>query len=144
MKPKKTGFLAMLLSLLGLAPACNIIAPCMYGSPNADWSVKGKVIDENGKPVGGLQVVIDYNDQEGWPVDTLKTRSDGGYSLEDNGFPFHQLKVEVEDIDGEAGGGQFQKATLIVRDIQYKHGDGAWYSGHADIAVPDIVVYKKN
>ena len=39
MKPKKTGFFAMLLSLLGLAPACNIITPCMYGSPNADWSV---------------------------------------------------------------------------------------------------------
>ena len=85
-------------------------------------------------------VIYDQND---WPLDTLKTRSDGTYEIEQDGFPIQQLKVEVEDIDGEAGGGEFQKATLVVRDIQYKGGDKAWYSGHADINVPDIVVHKK-
>ena len=149
---RNNGILAMVLTLLGLAPACDIITPCMYGSPSADWSVKGKVIDEEGKGVEGLQVVVinyfpnsagviyDVNDQ---PLDTLRTAQDGAYGVDGHGFPLNQLKIKVEDIDGEEGGGEFVDATIVVSDIQYKNGDRNWYEGHADINVPDIVVYKK-
>jgi len=51
--------------------------------------------------------------------------------------------VEVKDIDGEANGGEFHDASVIVKDFKFEDGDGAWYSGHADINVPDIIVYKK-
>jgi len=150
-KSRPTGFLAMLLTLVGLAPACDIIAPCMYGSPSADWTVKGKVIDEQGNGVEGLQVVVSnyypnsaeviYDENEN-PLDTLRTAFDGTYGLEGGGFPLNQLKVKVEDIDGEAGGGEFVDATIVISDIDYKKSDG-WYVGHTDINVPDIVVYKK-
>lgn len=151
MKPKKTGFFAMLLALLGVSATSCFLTPCMYGSPSADWTVKGKVIDEDGKPVAGLQVVLGNQyesnenviyDQEYWPLDTLKTGTDGLYSTDQQGFPLNFLRVDVHDIDGEAGGGEFADVSLIMRDIKFENGKG-WYEGHAEINVPDIVVKKK-
>ena len=140
----------MLLALLGVS-ATGCITPCMYGSPSADWSVKGKVIDEQGEGVEGLQVVVsnyfpnsaeviyDVNEK---PLDTLRTGRDGTYGLDGQGFPLNQLKIKVEDIDGEAGGGEFADVSLVLHDIKFEDGKG-WYEGHAEINVPDIIVKKK-
>ena len=149
-KPKKNGIFSMLLALLGVS-ATSCIVPCMYGTPNADWTVKGKVVDEAGKPVAGLQVVLGNQyenseqvvyDQNYWPLDTLQTGSDGVYTVDQNGFPLNYLRIDVHDIDGEAGGGEFADASLIVRDFKFEDGKG-WYEGHANINVPDIIVHKK-
>lgn len=148
--PHRFGFISMILALLGLG-ATGCIVPCMYGSPSADWTVKGKVVDESGKGIPGLQVVLNNHfqntpdviyDQNDWPIDTLQTKSDGSYELQQNGFPIQHLKVEVKDIDGEAMGGEFGEVTLIIKDIEYEDGKG-WYEGHAEINVPDIVMNKK-
>lgn len=150
--PHHTGFISLLLALLGLGTTGCIFFPVMYGSPSAEWSVKGKVVDESGKSVPGLQVVLINHyensasviyDQNDWPLDTLRTGTDGSYEAARHGFPLQQLKVEVKDIDGEANGGEFHDASVIVKDFKFEDGDGAWYSGHADINVPDIIVYKK-
>ena len=150
-KAGKTGFFAMLLALVGIS-ATSCWPVCMYGTPSAEWSVKGKVIDEAGEPVPGLQVALGNRvdnepgviyDENYYPLDTLKTGPDGTYQIVRNGFPLSQLQVDVKDIDGEANGGEFQDVTLVVKDFQFEDGDGAWYSGHADINVPDIVVKKK-
>ena len=120
----------MLLALLGVG-ATSCIVPCMYGTPNADWTVKGKVVDEAGKPVAGLQVVLGNQyenseqviyDQNYWPLDTLQTAGDGTYHLESNGFPIQQLEVHVQDIDGELRGGEYEDAHIIVKQIEYKDG----------------------
>ncbi|MCR5708998.1 MAG: radical SAM-associated putative lipoprotein [Bacteroidales bacterium] len=149
--PRRFGFISMLLSLLGLG-ASGCITPCMYGTPNAGWTVKGKVVNENGAGISGIQVVINNHfqnspgviyDQNDWPLDTLVTKSDGSYELQQNGFPIQQLKVDVHDVDGEAGGGEFSDVTLIIKDIDYSEGDG-WYEGHAEIEVPDIMMHRKN
>lgn len=140
----------MLLALLGVS-ATSCIFPCEYGTPSADWTVKGKVVDEAGKPVAGLQVVLGNQyenseqviyDQNYWPLDTLQTGTDGIYMADQRGFPLNYLRIDVQDIDGEAGGGEFADASLIVRDFEYKDGKG-WYEGHAEINVPDIIVHKK-
>ena len=148
--PRRTGFISIFLTLLGLSTS-GCLMPLMYGSPYADWSVKGKVVDEDNKPISGLQVVLaNYfentneviYDQNRWPLDTLQTAGDGTYYLESNGVPIHQLEVHVQDIDGELRGGEFEDAQLIVKQIEYKDGKD-WYSGHADIRVPDIILKKK-
>jgi len=148
--PHHTGFLSMLLALLGLSTT-GCIVPSMYGSPNADWSVKGKVVDDQLRPVSGLQVILGNRfentdeviyDVNYWPLDTLTTAGDGTYRLDRSGFPVQQLEIQVRDIDGEAGGGEYEDAGLIVRQIEYQGGKG-WYEGHADISVPDIIVKKK-
>ena len=148
--PRRSGLRSILLSLIGLGTS-GCIAPVMYGTPYAEWSVKGKVVDETNCPVRGLQVVLgnrfensesviyDVNYQS---LDTLHTASDGTYQVAREGFPLHHLEIHVKDIDGPQNGGEFEDAGLIIKDIVYKGAKG-WYSGSADIIVPDIIVKRK-
>ena len=150
-KARKTGLFAILLSLVGLG-SVGCYGPLMYGTPSADFSVKGKVTDENGRPIPDLQVILGrryYNsnsvtyDHTYFPIDTVKTGSDGIYRMTaEREFPPENLQVDVNDIDGEAGGGQFESSTLVIQNIQYEGGDG-WYRGKADVKVPDIKLKKK-
>lgn len=157
MKPnpnRRTGLFAILMGLLGIGTSsCEIWPPfvSMYGTPSADWSVSGKVTDEAGNPIQGLQVVLSNRtdntegviyDQNLWPLDTLSTSAQGTYFIEHNGFPISKLQVDVNDIDGEANGGEFESASVVVSDLKYKGGKG-WYEGHVDIEVPDIKLRKK-
>ena len=52
--------LSGVLVLLGFT-ACDSDGPgnelCEYGTPSADYQVKGKVLDQTGKPIKGVQVV---------------------------------------------------------------------------------------
>ncbi len=149
---KKSGFFTLLLGLLGFSVTSCFITPDMYGCPTAEWKVKGKVVDETGQGVPGLQVALGNRtdnetgviyDQNYWPLDTLQTGPDGIYEVQSGGFPFSKLQIDVKDIDGEANGGEFQDASLVVTDFKFKGGDGSWYSGVADINVPDIIIKKK-
>ena len=76
------------------------------------------------------------------PLDTLYTGMDGTYHTEEHGFPLNQLQVDIHDVDGPAEGGEFTDVTLIIKDFEFEGGKG-WYSGHAEINVPDIIVKKK-
>ena len=154
-KPKRLGFFAMLLALLGIGSCSEINNNnmAMYGTPAADWSVKGKVLDPDGKPIAGIQVILGKHSEDSpsviWdvhyrPIDTLVTGADGSYSYQQHGFPLEHLQIDTRDIDGTAGGGEFQDATLLIRNIEYKDPDyDGWYVGKADIAAPDIKLKKK-
>lgn len=155
-KPRKYGFFAMLLALLGIGGCQDLPEEeemrLMYGTPTAQFSVKGKVTDEKGNAIQGLQVILGNRfydnssvtyDHHYFPVDTLTTDSDGVYQFESSRiFPIENLQVDVNDIDGAAGGGEFNSATTVVRNIEYKDGNG-WYRGKADIKVSDIKLEKK-
>lgn len=140
----------MLLALFGLSTSGCFI-PAMYGTPSADWSVKGRVTDEDNQPVAGIQVVLGNHfqsnehviyDQEYWPLDTLQTGPDGTFQASRGGFPIQQLKVDFQDIDGEENGGEFEAVSLMIRKIEYKDAKG-WYSGRAEIEIPDVILKKK-
>jgi len=148
--PHHAGFISLLLALLGLG-STGCYMPLMYGTPNADWRVKGKVVDEDNHPISGLQVVLGNRfensadviyDVNYSPLDTLLTAGDGSYCLERNSFPVNLLDIHIQDIDGDLNGGEFEDAHLVIRDISYDGGKG-WYEGHADIDVPDIILKKK-
>ena len=149
-KIRKTGFLSLLLSLIGFSTV-SCWGPVMYGAPTGTWSVKGKVMDETGKPIPGLQVILAerLDDEAGtmdesnyYPLDTLKTGGDGIYQTEDCGL-LNKLQIDVKDIDGEANVGEFADVTLLIGDITYRNGDGNFDFGHAEIIVPDIILKKK-
>ena len=157
-KPRKVGFFAMLLALLGIG-GCEAIDDvidqremmAMYGTPTALFSAKGTVTDENGQPIQGLQVVLGRRyydsglvmyDRHYFPVDTLSTDANGEYRFSGTSYPVVNLQVDVNDIDGTAGGGEFNSTTTVVKGIEYKGGDG-WYRGKADVQVPDIKLSKK-
>ena len=140
------------LALLGFTGCSDINdAPDLYGTPSVDYRVLGTVTDEEGKPLEGIQVVMDnpwivsYLDEGGKEIlpkvdttnmkilpDTVYTDKKGQFSgLKTMAGSLNKLTVEFRDIDGEANGGEF-KSERFTKDKfdkkQLKKGDG-FYEG---------------
>lgn len=136
-----TSILSSLLGILGFQ-GCNIIQPSMYGCPSCDFTVKGTVTDEAGKPIKGIQVVVDgmfdYRKTDKTAPsepyrefsDTLFTDADGKVEVRENCISApNVLEISLTDVDGETGG-LFESARLTSESIeQTKKGDGSWYNG---------------
>jgi putative lipoprotein (rSAM/lipoprotein system) len=134
--------LAGLLSLLGFT-GC-IKSEMEYGTPQADYTVKGTVDDKaTGKPIEGIRVayspVVQFETLYGilpTPYQTKKavdtTDVNGSFQITENTFPDSNLTttVFVDDIDGEQNG-LYQSDTLQA-DFYYakqtKKSNG-WYKG---------------
>ena len=162
-KDSRKGFIAMLLALIGIgSTSCDEIASilgggmmCMYGTPTAEYSVKGKVTDEKGKGLEGIRVIINgqVGEREGVVLDdnadllcfsdTLATDSKGNFSLERQGFPADRIYIKYQDIDGPANGGEFKSNTLVINDLEFKGKKGAWIIGKVEIVDADVVLKEK-
>jgi putative lipoprotein (rSAM/lipoprotein system) len=145
--------LTTLLSMLGYG--CSTGEPVEYGAleeygvPYADYIFKGIVTDEAGTPVKGIKTSLKsvfQNEDEHYVLglDSVETDVAGNYQLKYVGLKDRSLKVIVEDIDGEANGGEFLSDTL---DIDYKKAvktkDGShWYEGAYEIT-QDVKLKKK-
>lgn len=118
---------AWLLCLIGFGSsvACS---PGMvadeYGSPYASFEVKGKVTDQQGNPIPGIQVTCDA-----MYIQPVYTESDGSYALHGDGFPREKIQVSFEDVDGEENGGLFAARSVSVETVHVKEGDGNWDFG---------------
>ena len=118
---------AWLLCLIGFGSsvACS---PGMvadeYGSPYASFEVKGKVTDQHGEPIPGIQVTCDA-----MYIQPVYTESDGSYALHGDGFPREKIQVSFEDVDGEENGGLFAARSVSVETVHIKEGDGNWDFG---------------
>ena len=135
--------LSGVLVLLGFT-ACDSDDPgnglCEYGTPSADYQVKGKVLDPTGKPIKGVQVVVkDLNayfvkGEKDYVVDydTVYTDVKGEFESDKaHTFSIGSQEVLFHDVDGEENGGGFESATLKTNQMdisQIKEG-GSWYSG---------------
>ena len=51
----------------------EIIIKCEYGTPHADFEIKGRVTDVSGTPIKGIAVTVD----ETYPADSAFTAADG-------------------------------------------------------------------
>jgi len=155
MRRKKWNVEALLsgaLALLGFTGCSDINdAPILYGTPSVDYRVLGTVTDEEGKPLEGIQVVMEnpyawyYYDENGKPIeskrnpetgrmtpDTVYTNKDGKFtSYKTTGIGDSDLVVILQDIDGEANGGEFFSKRFTRDKLdkkQLKKGDG-FYDG---------------
>ncbi|NLN99802.1 MAG: hypothetical protein GX125_06030 [Bacteroidales bacterium] len=105
-----------------------------YGVPSCDFKFDITVVDEAGKAIKGIRVVPqgDFHIQKNgtYVQDTLYTDAEGkaGRSYE-HVLPMDEFKALLEDVDGEANGGQFRKDSVIVKPERVGKGDGHWYSG---------------
>ena len=130
--------LAVLLSVLGFSSCSKEEMMEEYGSPHADFIMQGTVTDEQGNEINGILVSAeryqDFNDGRYWfNLFSKKTDYFGEYYLYfENLLGSKYTKLIVQDVDGEANGGEFASDTL---DIDYesaeqiKKGDGNWYEG---------------
>ena len=123
--------LSVLLSVLGFSSCSKEEMREEYGSPHADFIMQGTVTDEQGNIINDYQ---DFDDGRCWyNLASKKTAYYGEYYLYYQDFPGSKYtKLIVQDVDGEANGGEFASDTL---DIDYesaeqiKKGDGNWYEG---------------
>ena len=124
------------LALLGFAGCSNINdAPDLYGTPSVDYKIIGTVTDEQGKPLKDIQVIVknpngwsyydDNTSRESLPPqvipDTLYTDKDGKFTSNNvHAISVSKFTVEIQDIDGEANGGEFLQKQLTKNDFNEK------------------------
>ena len=128
-----TKIIAWFLSILGFTAACDIIEPKVeYGTPSADFIVKGKVTDKSSqKPITNIAVIRKARTSP-YGNDTVKTNTDGDFELKFNEFPGVDHWIYAEDLDGTDNGGLYAKDSLTVNTSQMKNakkGTGSWYQG---------------
>ena len=135
--------LTALLSMLGFS--CSLdepdeygSTPVEYGTPHADYILKGTVTDEAGTPIKGIKTSLKEisKDDTGtyvFGIDSIQTNESGNYQLKNSGMPYDKrIKLFVEDIDGEANGGEFLNDTLDIdygKAVEVEEGDHHWYDG---------------
>ena len=127
---------------------------CMYGTPHADYQFIGTVTDESGSPIKDIKVSAKYvyrtNDGkvETYGGDSTQTDGLGKYAIESRRFVSDpDLKLVVEDIDGEANGGAFKSDTIDIdfdkaKKVKEPDKDDSWSSGTFAIN-QDIKLKKK-
>ena len=114
--------LTALLAMLGYGcseseePEKNVL---MYGCIVAYYTINGTVTDEAGAPVQGIKTSVKMLfRQDIVGMDSVQTDESGKYLLGFNEMMDNEYtKLIVEDVDGEANGGEFLTDTL---DIDFK------------------------
>lgn len=121
----------LLLALLGFSTACEKLKNeenpyAMYGTLHADFRARGKVTDNEGHPIRGIQVRSEaYEGRE------ILTSEDGSYDISGSMF-LKRMRLTFTDIDGPDNGGEFTERAVDVKftqDDRTGKGDGSWYNG---------------
>jgi putative lipoprotein (rSAM/lipoprotein system) len=121
--------LCLLLTLLG----CSKDEPMLeYGTPHADFSVKGTIKSKTtSQPVPGVKVTLSNTlnmDKE------AISGSTGDYTIKTSDFPKDQtFRIKFTDTDGQANGTFLEKDTVVeFKDPVFKKGDKNWYEGETE------------
>lgn len=112
--------------------------PPAYGTPVAEFSVKGKVTDADENPIGNIEVSGAYN--------SVRTAADGTFEYkgeEVSTSELSEITLHFTDRDGEENGGEFETKTEIIPLVQTDPGDGAWDSGDYTAENVRIILQKK-
>lgn len=119
-----------LLGLLGFtAVSCdspdNLNA---YGTPHVLFSLKARVVDEQGNPIKGIEV--DANEHY-WFDNNCYSDENGYFDVSGNLPPGDQYKVRFIDVDGAENGGEFETLELDITDNVKKVAEGSngWREG---------------
>ena len=130
----------------------------MYGVPTMNFVVKGKVINEDGEPVKGMQVILlnrnvditpdEMHEDNAYVKEYIRQASDttdaeGNYRVTTKDTPAKKSQIIVRDIDG-AENGKYKSQLLDIDyhdAIQTQSSEG-WNMGTQE-KTEDIVVEKE-
>lgn len=110
-----------------------------YGCPMVEFSVKGKVVDQDSNPIKNIE--ISYP-ETGY---SIRTAEDGTFAYDGGivGTELSEVTIHVQDTDGEENGGDFQSQEVVVPVQQTDPGDGHWDNGKYAAENVEIVMTKK-
>ena len=125
-----------LLAIIGFSCGENGEIPCEYGSPHANFQIKGKVTDMKGEPIPDLQVRINPSGEshpQGWlHTNTLQTDTNGDFIFSKTDFPFMEYRLIIEDIDWDKNKAIYASDTITVTfDSNDFSGGEGWSLGSA-------------
>lgn len=125
MKRSTLTFLASAATLAAIS-ACSAEMMGEFGTPHAEFEIKGIVADEQGTPLNGIAVI--YDDTLLSP-DTLYTGTDGRFLIEGTMFPREEMTLKFKDMDEELNGGLFETKTVKVKMEQVEQSLESWNYG---------------
>ena len=125
MKRSTLTFLASAAALAAIS-ACSADMMGEFGTPHAEFEIKGIVADEQGTPLNGIAVI--YDDTLLSP-DTLYTGTDGRFLIEGTMFPREEMTLKFKDLDEELNGGLFETKTVKVKMEQVEQSLESWNYG---------------
>lgn len=135
--------LLALLGFAGVASSCETVrvAPAEYGTPYAEYTVKGRVTDRNDRPLENVTVRVSsgQNGVEWWEEYADRTDASGVYLVEFGDFPAQTIVVNATDT----GGVYEQQTQQVVLDADDFEGSDGWNRGHATVTV-DMVLAEKD
>lgn len=110
-----------------------VVTACVeYGSPYANYIIKGKVTDRSSKkPIPNMRIIYKLPGSE-YGNDTVKTDANGEYILKKDWIFDNKAYLYAQDLDGEENGGYYATDSLSVGDFRFrqtKRGDGRWFEG---------------
>jgi len=136
------------LSMLGFV-GCEKAGMEEYGTPHADYTVKGVVVDKaTGKPIKGIRVgyscgtcpTLEYGvlPTSYTPKSHVTTNEKGVFKLTDSSFPgeFPILPVHIEDIDGKENGlFQSERLEADFKKAERTKKPERWYEGEYTVTI---------
>lgn len=138
--------LAGLLTLLGFSIASCESNAEEYGSPYANYEIKGKVVNRQNVPIPNIQIAFsDSLPDRGRPYATINTDTNGEFLWKTDAFPGVTFKLVAKDMDGNENGGLFATDSTFVsfKDAKYENGD-RWYKGEAKQEITIVMNEQKN
>lgn len=123
--------LSGLLGLLGFTSAMTGCSKEEYGTPWASYTIKGKVTDEKGKGISGIQVEIIIDKGDDWQfADTLLTQPAGDFTWERESLSADKdFDIVATDVDGEKNGSFDPTSTVVSFERKDLKGGSGWYKG---------------
>lgn len=123
-----------LLALLGYNCSAIHEPECMYGTPTASFEVKGKVTDEESKPLEAAEIKLmptwhHYNHN----IATTTTEADGKYIINTSFDPIDSIWVVCIPADNAYMTDYIKMPLKYHYDKEHKKDE--WYVGHAEITV---------
>lgn len=111
---------------------------CMYGTPNMNYQISGKVVDEKtGEAIKGIQIGRPWK----YGDNPVTTDDYGRFIIGGNEFPKDTIHVIAADIDGPANGSYVEREVVVDLKQTEKSND-AWYHGKYEAQDVKIMLEK--
>ena len=139
--------LAGIIGMLGFTDCEKTESRIEYGSPYADYTVKGTVVNKTtGKPIEGIRVGYFpevWSDEYGTspeyyygPKKYVITNAKGEYKLSERSYHGYPKHIYGEDIDGEKNGSlQSKQLQIDFKDAVHSGKSKNWYDGEYTVTV---------